>query len=154
MTDLPEQRLLRFPEVQAITGLSRQTIWRRMTAVPPQFPRPLKFGRVTAWDQKSIADWMAKQIAERDADSTVTPAGEHAPTPFFDQPLVTICADGGFEWFIERADQLHVAYEHHVSDAGDALRWVEHMAAKSWVTPTHLEQFARLVADKFGVEYR
>lgn len=154
MSDLSKQRLMRFPEVQAVTGLSRQTIWRLMTAVPPKFPKPLKLGRVTAWPQKSIVDWMTQQIAERDADPAITPAGEYAPTPFFDQPLVAICADGGFEWFVERANQLHVAYEHHVSDAGDALRWVEHMAVKSWVTPAHLEQFARLVADKFGVEYR
>lgn len=38
-------------------------------------------------------------------------------------------------------------------DAGSALRWIAHMAVKSWVTPKHLEQFALLAAEQFGGFY-
>ena len=47
-----------------------------------------------------------------------------------------------------------VVYDCDASNTGDALRWIEHIAPKTWVTKEHLEQFARLVASKFGVGHR
>ena len=58
--------------------------------------------------------------------------------------VVTFTADGGAGW----------DYEFSPTDAGDCLRWIEHMGQKTWVTSRHLEQFARLAADHFGARYR
>lgn len=65
-------------------------------------------------------------------------------------PLVFRDAD----WyvFIDR-DQPGFTYEitdAQCEDAGSALRWVAHMAQKSWVTERHIEQFALLAAERFG----
>ena len=45
-------------------------------------------------------------------------------------------------------------YGFEVTGVGDALRWIEHIAQKTWCTPTHLQMFAALVAEHFGVRYR
>lgn len=66
------------------------------------------------------------------------------------KPLVAVAADGAFEFYLDG----EMVYDCEPRDAGDALRWVEHMALKTWVTPKHLQQFARLAADKFGAGYR
>ena len=58
---------------------------------------------------------------------------------------------GGYFEFLQDGDMV---YDFAASDPGEALRWVEHIAQKTWVTKKHLEQFARLAADKFGVRYR
>lgn len=55
-------------------------------------------------------------------------------------------ADGGPGWDYDITDAA-------CRDPGSALRWIEHLAQKSWVTPAHLEQFARLAADQFKAPY-
>ena len=51
-------RLLRLREVQAITGLSRSTIYRLTRA--GFFPEPLKIGpRAVAWRASEIEEWLA-----------------------------------------------------------------------------------------------
>ena len=48
-------RLLRRPEVEALTGLARATIYQKMAA--GHFPRPVKIGiRAVAWPLPVIAD--------------------------------------------------------------------------------------------------
>jgi hypothetical protein len=64
-------------------------------------------------------------------------------------PLVTF-VDGYFEFHHEG----RAVYDFRVIDQGDALRWIEHVAGKTWVTKEHLEQFARLAATHFGAPYR
>lgn len=64
-------------------------------------------------------------------------------------PLVRCGGDGYFEFLLDNEN----AYDFTVGDPSRALRWIEHMAQKSWVTKEHLEQFARLAADKFGGSY-
>jgi len=50
-------RLLRRPEVEARTGLSRSTIY--LWLKQGKFPKPVKIGaRVVAWRDRDIADWM------------------------------------------------------------------------------------------------
>jgi prophage regulatory protein len=50
-------KLLRRPEVEAITGLSRSTIY--LWLKQGKFPKPVKIGaRVVAWRDRHIADWM------------------------------------------------------------------------------------------------
>lgn len=55
-------------------------------------------------------------------------------------------ADGGPGWDYDISDAACL-------DAGSALRWIEHLAPKSWVTVEHLEQFARLAAEHFKAPY-
>lgn len=55
-------------------------------------------------------------------------------------------AEGGAGWDYDISDAACL-------DAGSALRWIEHMAPKAWVTVEHLEQFARLAAEHFKAPY-
>ncbi len=59
-------RLLRLPDVNARTGLSRShlhTMERR-----GQFPRRVRLcARASAWVESEISAWIADRIAERDA---------------------------------------------------------------------------------------
>ena len=58
--------LLRLPEVMARTALSRSAIYDLMGE--GRFPRPAKIGgRINAWAEAEIADWIAARLAERDA---------------------------------------------------------------------------------------
>jgi len=61
--------------------------------------------------------------------------------------LVKVTPDGYFEFFLDE----EMVYDFTPTDAGYSLRWVEHLSQKTWVTKQHLEQFARLAADRFGV---
>lgn len=61
-------RLLRRPEVENITGLSRARIYDEMNA--GRFPRPVRTGlRAVAWVESEIDDWQRQLIAERDANT-------------------------------------------------------------------------------------
>lgn len=58
-------RILRLPEVQENTGLSRSTIKERMAA--KQFPRAIPLGgRLIGWSAREIADWVEERKAQRD----------------------------------------------------------------------------------------
>ena len=55
-----EERLLRRPEVEAQTGLTRSTIYRLMRA--GEFPEPLKLGpRAVRWRATEIESWIAER---------------------------------------------------------------------------------------------
>lgn len=60
--------------------------------------------------------------------------------------LVRRTASGCFEFFLDG----DMVYDIHPTSAGASLRWIEHLAEKTWITTHHLEQFARLAADSFG----
>lgn len=56
-----QERFIRFPEVQSITGRSRPTIYRDIEA--GAFPKPIKIGpRAVAWPLSVIQEWMDNQI--------------------------------------------------------------------------------------------
>ena len=63
-------RLIRLPEVQSQTGLSRSTIYLQVSN--GQFPQPRKLGgRAVAWVEAEIRDWMeARPMARVSATST------------------------------------------------------------------------------------
>lgn len=62
-------RLIRRPEVENLTGLSRARIYEKMDE--GDFPRPVKTGvRAVAWVESEIADWQRQRIAERDKAET------------------------------------------------------------------------------------
>ncbi len=61
-------RLLRRPEVENLTGLSRARIYEEMAA--GRFPRPVKTGlRSVAWVDLEIDEWQKQLIAKRDSQS-------------------------------------------------------------------------------------
>ena len=56
-------RLLRRPDVEALTGLARATIYQQMAT--GRFPRPVKVGkRAVAWPKSAINDWIGERKAE------------------------------------------------------------------------------------------
>jgi prophage regulatory protein len=53
------QRLIRLPEVKFRTGLSRSTIYRRISE--GTFPKPRRIGgAIVAWTECEIDGWVAK----------------------------------------------------------------------------------------------
>ena len=58
-----EQMILRLPKVKAITGLSRSTIYLRMSE--GTFPQKISIGlRAVGWLRSEVADWMEQRILE------------------------------------------------------------------------------------------
>ncbi|MCP4192807.1 MAG: AlpA family transcriptional regulator [Planctomycetaceae bacterium] len=54
---MPE-RILRRPEVETLTGLSRSTIYAMMDT--ELFPRPVRLGkRAVGWSESTIQQWLA-----------------------------------------------------------------------------------------------
>ena len=55
-------RILRLPAVRASTGLSRSTIYLRVSQ--GTFPRPVSLGgREVGWVEDEIQSWLAERIA-------------------------------------------------------------------------------------------
>lgn len=62
-----QQRILRLPEVLALTGLSRSKIYSAVAE--NAFPRPLPLGpRAVGWLEREISLWIDARVAARDAD--------------------------------------------------------------------------------------
>ena len=58
-----EQMILRLPKVKAITGLSRSTIYLRMSE--GTFPQHISLGsRAVGWLRSEVAEWMDQRILE------------------------------------------------------------------------------------------
>ncbi len=56
-----QEKFLRFPEVEDITGKSRPTIYRDIEA--GTFPKPIKIGpRAVAWPSSVIQKWIDDRI--------------------------------------------------------------------------------------------
>ena len=54
-------RILRLPEVMARTGLSRSTIYLRISQ--GNFPKPVNLGaRAVGWIEEEIQEWLQQQI--------------------------------------------------------------------------------------------
>jgi prophage regulatory protein len=54
-------RMLRWPEVRQMVGLSRTTVWRMERT--GQFPRRLQLTeRITAWPESTITSWLASRV--------------------------------------------------------------------------------------------
>jgi prophage regulatory protein len=60
--DVSLDRVLRWPEVHALTGLSRTTVWREVRA--GRFPRPINpTPTTTGWFESQIAGWQEERRA-------------------------------------------------------------------------------------------
>lgn len=61
------KRILRLPEVKTITGLSRSTIYLKMSK--GEFPKSISLGeRAIGWIEGDIQDWL-NQCVERSKDA-------------------------------------------------------------------------------------
>lgn len=59
-----ERRVLRLPEVLALTGLSRSTIYSRMSQ--GEFPTSVRLGlRAVGWRAADVYEWIS-ELPERD----------------------------------------------------------------------------------------
>ncbi len=58
---MAEMKFLRLPQVKSKTGLSRSSIYQRISE--GKFPRPVGIGaRAVAWVNDDVEDWMRRQI--------------------------------------------------------------------------------------------
>lgn len=63
-------RFLRRAEVEARTGLSCTSIYRKIAE--GGFPKPVPLGQqAVGWVESEVAEWQARRIAERDANKAV-----------------------------------------------------------------------------------
>jgi prophage regulatory protein len=63
------RRILRLPEVEAVTGLKRSQIYEDI--LDGTFPTPVPLGeRAVGWIEDEVAAWLDARIAERDAELT------------------------------------------------------------------------------------
>nr|WP_294865168.1 AlpA family phage regulatory protein [uncultured Pseudogulbenkiania sp.] len=53
------RKILRLPQVKAKIGLGKTTIYERMKS--GDFPRPVKIGRVSGWDEMDLDAWIEEQ---------------------------------------------------------------------------------------------
>ena len=67
--------MLRFPTVKARTGLSRSTIYLRISS--GTFPAPVSLGgRAVGWIEAEVHAWLTARIAQR---RLIAPRGAGAP---------------------------------------------------------------------------
>ena len=59
------KKIYRLPDVMSMTGLSRSSIYLRVST--NEFPKPIKIGRrAVGWPEDSIIAWQARMIEARD----------------------------------------------------------------------------------------
>ncbi len=74
-----EQMILRLPNVKAITGLSRSTIYLRMSE--GAFPKHMSLGsRAVGWLKTEVSAWLDQRILE--SRGVVSPRGEESHSPY------------------------------------------------------------------------
>lgn len=63
MTASSENRILRRPEVENRTGLSRSTLYAMMSE--GTFPKPIRLGkRAVGWPESAIAEWLESRKSD------------------------------------------------------------------------------------------
>jgi prophage regulatory protein len=62
------KKIYRLPEVMSLTGLSRSSIYLRISV--QEFPKPIKIGRrAVGWSEDSLIAWQADIMGGSHADS-------------------------------------------------------------------------------------
>jgi prophage regulatory protein len=62
------KKIYRLPEVMSLTGLSRSSIYLRISV--QEFPKPIKIGRrAVGWPEDSLIAWQAGVMGGSHADS-------------------------------------------------------------------------------------
>jgi prophage regulatory protein len=54
------QRLIRLPQVKAMVGLGRSSIYDQIKR--GEFPKPIKVGRVSGWIEAEVQMWISERI--------------------------------------------------------------------------------------------
>lgn len=63
----PRERLCRLPEVEALTGCKKSTIYLMLRQ--GRFPKPVRLSaRMVAWPESAVVAWVRERIAESDAN--------------------------------------------------------------------------------------
>ena len=71
-------KVLRLPEVKARTGLSRSSIYLRISEC--QFPKPISLGgRAVGWLESEIEDWLEEKIVLSRGESIGTVDSSESP---------------------------------------------------------------------------
>ena len=58
-------------KVEDKTCLHKQTIWRKYTAKPPQFPQPHYVGAFRYWYENEIDDWLDESAQDAPTHNNV-----------------------------------------------------------------------------------
>lgn len=62
------KKIYRLPEVIALTGLSRSSIYARVSS--NEFPKPVKLGRrAIGWSEQSLIAWQAKVMGAQNENT-------------------------------------------------------------------------------------
>lgn len=61
---LPPRRLLRRSEVQDRVGLSKSTLYSRISV--GSFPKPVTLGSSVRWVESEVEAWISERVSERD----------------------------------------------------------------------------------------
>lgn len=54
------QRLIRLPQVKAMVGLGRSSIYDKIKR--GEFPKQIKLGRSSGWVEAEVQEWISEQI--------------------------------------------------------------------------------------------
>ena len=54
-----QERLYRLPDVEAISGLRKSTIYLKITR--GEFPAPIRLGSTAAWKKSALDGWLASR---------------------------------------------------------------------------------------------
>jgi prophage regulatory protein len=58
----PRDRLIRLPQVEATTGFKKSTLYGWIKE--GKFPRPVQIGRMSAWPESKVHQWVQDRIQE------------------------------------------------------------------------------------------
>lgn len=58
----PRDRLIRLPEVERVTGFKKSTLYGWIKE--KTFPRPVQIGRMSAWPESAVLQWVQDRIKE------------------------------------------------------------------------------------------
>lgn len=65
---VPRDRLVRLPEVEAMTGCKKSTIYTMLAQ--KRFPKPVRLSaRMVAWPETAVLQWVQDRIAEAEGAS-------------------------------------------------------------------------------------
>jgi prophage regulatory protein len=73
------QRLIRLPQVKAMVGLGRSSIYDRIKR--GEFPKPIKVGRVSGWIEAEVQVWISERIQASRPEQVKTPPNSRASLP-------------------------------------------------------------------------
>ena len=68
------ERIVRLPEVVAMVGLCRGSIYNKIKA--GEFPKQIKLGRLSGWLESEVQGWIRGQVLQSRPDLAAPDAGQ------------------------------------------------------------------------------